>query len=276
MPESITMMGVLSNRFDVLSKYLIELLRFGLPEQQGEISDEVLIILDGVGRFQAAPLMVRRMLRNQGIPLPTIYYSWQFGLPGEIWTDLMWLRRNRRVARSITRKIIQLRRDHPHTKIHLLAYSGGAGLAVFALENLRGVSMIETLLLACPTLSPEYDLSPALRCVKQGYALVSEKDTFILGMGTKLFGTTDRKFLSAGGCVGFRKPNTLSVHKYGSYDRFCQIRWSPALKEVRHHGGHTGYVTEAFLSRHLMGLLRGDPDLFAEPIPSVVSDKVRE
>lgn len=269
-------MGALGNRLDALTKYVSELVRYGLPEQLGTIGDEVLVIIDGVGRFQAVLLMVRRAIRKSGIQLPTIYYSWHFGLPGEIWTDLMWLGRNRRVARGITHKLIALRRAHPETKIHLLAYSGGVGIAVFALEHLRGVPMIDTFLLTSPALSPGYDLSRALRSVKRGYALVSEKDNVILGWGTRLLGTTDRKYLSAAGRVGFHQPSFTRIHHPEPYVKLQQIRWSSALKEVCHHGGHAGYTTEAFLRRYLMGLLRGDPDLIAEPIPHAKAMQVRE
>lgn len=254
------------DRFKLITYYLAERLRYGLPETAGPVDREALFILDGVGRFQAAPLMIRRAIRENGEQIGTIVYDWQTWLFGEIWTDLMWLRRNRVMGGKLAHKLLAFRRSHPGVTIHLLALSGGAGIAVFACELLRGRRLVETLILACPALSPGYNLGPALRAVRRCYALVSSRDTLILGLGTRIFGTTDRKFSRGAGLVGFHLPEGISDEDREAYERIRQIRWSAALKRDAHDGGHAGWASVPFLRRHLAGLLRGMPRLDTEKI----------
>ncbi len=254
-------MGFLLTRVAAISAYLAELTRRGVPEHCGSLDEEVVFILDGVGGCQFAPLLVRRAFRQEGIELGTIVFNWQFGVPGEIWTDLMWLRRNRLMAGKLARKLLAFRRAHPRTVIHVLAYSGGAGIAVFALERLRGRQLVDTLILACPALSPQYNLGPALRSAKRCFALVSRRDRGILGLGTRIFGTTDRKHSAAAGMTSFSIPESASADDVDEYRKLREVRWTPELQADGHTGGHTGWVSSPLLRRHLLPLLRGTPDL---------------
>jgi hypothetical protein len=244
-----------------------ERVRHGAPELVGTIGDEVLFILDGVGGFQWGPLMVRRALRLEREALATVLHRWQYGLPGEIWTDLMWLRRNRVMGAKLARRLLAFRRTYPDTRIHLLGYSGGAGIAVFACEALRARRIIETLMLPCPALSSSYNLGPALRATIRCYALISRKDRGILGLGTRVFGTTDRRFEAAAGMTGFRIPAEASAEDRAAYDRLREIHWSPALKALGHHGGHTGWLSVPLLRKHLLPILRGHPLLPTTEVP---------
>lgn len=255
-------MGVLADRARVITTYLSERARYGMPEASGPLGREVLFLLDGVGGLQAGPLMVRRALRNSDAStLGTILFTWQYGVPGEIWTDLMWVRRNRLMGAKLARRLLAFRRTHPEARIHVVAFSGGAGVAVFACERLRGRRLMETLVLACPALSPAYNLGPALQAVGRCYALVSHRDTWILGFGTVIFGTVDRRFSPAAGQLGFRTPTGISTEDARAYERLREIRWSPALRRVGHHGGHTGWAGTAFLQRYLPEMLRGEVSL---------------
>lgn len=254
-------MRFLNTRIRAISAYLGELLRHGLPRQVGNPRDEVLFILDGVGGMQFVPLLARRALREEGMALATVFNHWQYGLPGEIWTDLMWHRRNRVMAGRFARMLLRYRRQYPQSRMHLLGCSGGAGIAVFALESLRGRQVIETLLLACPGLSPTYNLAPALRTVRRCYALVSHRDTAILGLGTRLFGTTDRRYTPAAGCAGFTVPAGLSAGDRAAYDRLWEVPWTPDLGDLGHYGGHTGWAAMPFLRKHLLPLVRGETPL---------------
>lgn len=276
-------MGFFLTRLKLITTCAFELARFGLPEQTGQMDREVVFIVDGVGGFQAAPLMVRRALRAEGSELGTVLFTWHYGLPGEIWTDLMWHRRNRLMGAKLARRLQAFRRRRQGTVIHLLAVSAGAGIAVFACEQLSRIQcrrnrgggpqdpdgappVIETLILACPAISPTYNLAPALRAVKRCYALVSHRDTFILGLGTRIFGTVDRRFAPAAGLAGFRLPPDLSHKDADAYRRLAEIRWAPTLRREGHDGGHAGWIAVPLLRRHLLDILRGDPRLPAHPL----------
>jgi hypothetical protein len=258
-------MGFLWTRIRAISTYLAERRRFGLPEIVGPVGVEVLFVLDGVGGFQFTPLLVRRALRDIGCSMCTVLYDWQYGLTGDIWTDLMWLRRNRVMGARLARQLLGFRREHPQTAIHVYACSGGAGIAVFACEALRNRPIVDTLVLACPALSPEYNLGPALRAVQRCYALVSPKDRWILGLGTCVFGTTDRRFGRAAGMVGFRIPQGLSAEDRAAYARLFEIHWEPWFRAEGHSGGHTAWPAVPFLRKHLLPMLHGRPLLPVRP-----------
>ena len=262
-------MGFLTTRISAVSTYLVERVRRGVPMCLGSPDREVLVILDGVGGFQFAPLLVRRALREEGSSLATIVFAWQCCLPGEIWTDLCWYRRNRVMGVHLARKLLALRRAHPGTIIHLLAFSGGAGIAVFACEALAGRKIIESLVLPCPALSPDYNLGPALAAVERCYALVSSGDKWILGLGTRIFGTTDRRFVDAAGRVGFRPVARLSGPHRRAYERLLEIHWTPSLEQEGHRGGHTAWAAVSFLRQHLLPILRGQPLLPARKVSAV-------
>ncbi len=262
-------MGFLTTRIRAIALYLSDRVRYGLPEFEGCLDEDIVFVLDGVGGFQFVPLFVRRALREANCSIGTVAYDWQFGLTGEIWTDLMWLRRNRLMGAKLARKLLACRRRYPAARIHLYACSGGAGIALFACEHLRGRPVVETMILACPAVSPAYNLAPALRAVQRCYALVSHRDRWILGTGTRIFGTVDRKFGSAAGRVGFLLPPDLSAEDRALYQRLGEIRWSSDLRAEGHHGGHTGWPMPRFLQRHLVPMLLGQPLLPVNQIGSL-------
>lgn len=254
-------MAPLISRVNVVANFLVDRVRYGVPEYLGPMDREVLFLIDGVGRFQAGVLMARRALRELGSDMGTVIYDWQTFLVGEVLSDLMWYRRNRLMGVKLARKLLTFHREHPQTRIHILAYSGGVGVVIFALEALKGRQLVDTLVIACPAMSSTYNLAPALRCVNRCYALTSHRDSAILGWGTTIFGTTDRKHESAGGRVGFRIPPNASDEDVETYARMKEIRWTPALRKLGHPGGHTGWASAKLLRLHLVPLLNGQPDL---------------
>lgn len=261
-------MGILHERFWVVAQSFLDRIRHGLPVQTGVVKDELLFILNGVGGFQFSPLMIRRMVRTQGVTLPTEYFRWQYGLPFEIWSDLMWLRRNRVQGAKVARRLLALKREFPDLRLHVIAYSGGAGIGVFACEALKGRAVIDTLILAAPALSRHYNLSSALRAVARCVVLVSPADNVILGLGTRLFGTTDRRFERSAGMIGFAVPHGASAEDQELYDRkLREIHWSRDAMSFGHHGGHTGWLTQSFLRDHLVSLLHGQSNLPERSVP---------
>ena len=254
-------MGVFADRATVMGRYFVELARRGLPATTEPLTREVVFVLDGVGGLQFGPLLARQALREQGAEIGTVLFRWQTPVPFDIWTDLMWERRNRMMGLRFARRLLAFRRVHAEAVIHLLAFSGGTGIATFACERLAPRRLMSTLILACPALSPQYNLARALDAVERCYALTSRRDTFILGLGTSLFGTMDRCYGKGAGLTGFQLPAGLTLEERAAYERLREIRWSPELRQCGHHGGHTAWASPGFLSRHLVPLLRGRPEL---------------
>lgn len=251
-------MSYIVDRISLITRGVAERLQYGLKETTGETDKEVLFIVDGVGGFQFGLSAARKVFRDEQIPIGTVFYKWQFGLVGEIWTDLMWYKRNRKMAEKLAHKITDFHHEHPETIIHLWSISGGAGIAIFACELLEQ-QIIDTLILACPAMSPQYNLAPAMRNANRCYALTSSNDYCILGVGTRIFGTTDRRFTRAAGMVGFQLPEDLSDEDINVYERFREIRWEPSWQKEGHHGGHLTWVTDHFIRGHLVPILRGEP-----------------
>lgn len=252
-------MKFLLTRADIVAKFFVDCARYGLPDEIGPMHREVLFLIDGVGRFQLGVVMARRALREAGGDIGSVMFDWQTFIVGEVFSDLVWYRRNRLMGSKLARKLLAFRRDHHDTRIHMLAISGGAGISIFALEALRGRRLIETLVLACPAMSSTYNLAPALAATKRCYALTSHRDKVILGVGTRIFGTTDRRFEAAGGMVGFRIPTDLTPEETQAYRRMHEIRWTPELEPLGHPGGHAGWINPTLLRRHLVPMLHGNP-----------------
>lgn len=257
-------MGFLMNRWAILSRFVAERVSGPMAVESDPDAKETLFMLDGVGGWLFGPAMFRYALRTAGMPVHTILFDWHRGLRGDLFSDLMPLRANRLAACRLARRIMNLHRRDSHRPIHIAAYSGGCGIAVFALERLKTPNIVSTAILLAPALSPDYPLEKALNAVRRMYVGVSSRDRFLLGLGTGIFGTMDRIRTSSAGRVGFRVPfpgnGDRTVSASSSTAKLYQITWKPSWRRWGHGGGHTGWIHPDFLTAHLPALLRGSPD----------------
>jgi len=264
--DTVLLLRGIADRVALIARRGLERIRHGRVRADEDPGGPVVVVVDGVGRFLFAPYAIRRALRELESDIRVVHHDWQFGLTGEIWTDLMWLRRNRVMGARLARRLLQLRRQNPDRRIHVFALSGGCAIAVFACESLRGRRVLETLVLAAPALSRDYNLGPALAAAERCYVLVSSADKVVLGAGTSIFGTSDRQFASAAGRVGFVRPPGLPQEQRDGYDRCRQIRWCSSLVRDGHSGGHAGWIASSILRKYLSGLLAGNTELPTERI----------
>ena len=178
----------------------------------------------------------------------TEIYDWTGQNPGI--AALVNRERNDREARKIAEKVIAHRRQHPGSTIMLTAHSGGTGLVVFALEKLPADVMVDGVLLLSPALSPDYDLSRALaRVTGKMYVFSSTLDVFVLGLGTKLFGTIDRNQTDSAGRVGFVKPDDAADPP--QYDKLVSCPYEKAWLAYGNLGDHVTVMNRSF-SRHIL------------------------
>ncbi len=113
----------------------------------------------------------------------------------------------RRRGRRLVEKIVRYQQRNPDRPVDLVGYSCGAYVVLVALESLPDGVTVRTAVLLAGTVSPGYDLTPALRHVGgRLIAVTSPRDWLINGLGPLLFGTADRKHTPAAGMVGFRRP----------------------------------------------------------------------
>lgn len=209
-----------------------------------------------------------RGLSDGGLLAQVSVYDWtgkDRGLPA-----LSRYRENRAQAKKIAQRLVEQVRARPAEKVILTAHSGGAGLAVWALEQLPDDVMVDELYLLAPALSPGYDLSRALRHVRKAYAFNSEYDGAILGLGTRVFGTIDRVQSDAAGRVGFRPPEDADSKQYA---KLVQVPYDPAWMSLGNVGDHIGVMGRAFARSYLAPLmLTGQAPVIAPPATRPVSD----
>ena len=193
-----------------------------------------------------------RALQEGGLSDAIEIDDWTAGNPGI--TALLAYDRNQREAARIALRIVERRRMHPDERFILIAHSGGCGVAAWALERLPGDVQIDHLVLLAPALSPRYDLSRALQHVRGGaVSLWSSRDRFVLGWGTLVFGTIDRRHTFAAGRVGFRFPVAGDATEYR---KLTQLPYDPAWLGAGHLGDHIGMMLRPFARDVLVPILR--------------------
>jgi pimeloyl-ACP methyl ester carboxylesterase len=210
--------------------------------------------------------------------------SWGHGL-GRWHADLTDVTNRDAQARQIAATVDAFRSEQPGDPVFLVAKSGGTGVVIRALEHLDPDAVDRVVLLA-PAISPTYDLSRALRAVRGEMVVFwSPLDVFVLGAGTRIFGTMDRVRTISAGMVGFRTPIRdcepvsasaiiesaeagagadrrskpapgLEPSRATLYGRLRQIRWRPVMAATGYFGGHVGPDSPAFLRKYVVPLLR--------------------
>ncbi len=203
-------------------------------------------------------------LHDGGVKGAIRVFDWGLPFPGGYFANLTRIDRNRRRAVDIAQAICAYQDAYPGRPVNLVAQSGGGGIAVFAAEALPEGRSIDSIVLLGPALSPTYNLAKALGKTRKGILnSYSTRDRYILGWGCRVFGTTDRKFTAAAGCLGFQMPEGLTVEEKGLYDeKLVQLEWCQEMAECgTHWGGHICCGSEIYLSRHIAPWMKSAPDL---------------
>lgn len=217
----------------------------------------VVYILPGIEGRSVWNSDLARGLDRGGVRSAIEVFDWTTGLPGGFLFNLADLERNRRQATRLAERIVDQRRRYPGSAIHLIGHSGGGGVAALVLEALPPGRQIDMAILLGPALSPDYDLSTALRRTRFGVLnLYSQRDAAFLKVGTALFGAIDRDYGPSAGAVGFRVRPGLSADSQALYrDRLRQVRWTPRLEKFGADGSHLGWASERFAREYLAPLI---------------------
>lgn len=204
--------------------------------------------LPGIGGYLPVDRSLMRGLRAGGVNGTIAYYDWTAGDPGM--RALLDNANKVEQADRVAEMLIALHRADPNRPIYLIGHSGGAGIAVWALERLPETVRIQRLILLAPALSSTYDLSHALQRVEdRAYALISEHDPVLAA--TRVFGTIDSVRTHAAGRVGFIVP-----HDAGPvYDKLVQLPYRNEWMELGHLGDHIGMMQAAFAAQVLAPLI---------------------
>jgi hypothetical protein len=237
---------------------------FGAPTTQPAVEPSALHIhLPGIGGYRNVDRGMLRGLREGGYTERIRVHDWPGNDAGL--AALLATKRHKDESTNVAHLIEGELSVNPHTRITVSAHSAGAGIIAWALEQLSPDEQIETLLLIAPALSPQYDLSRALKHVRgKVYVIYSPYDSAVLGMGTKMFGTVDGVKVEAAGKVGFKQPPKADAQQY---EKLVQIPYHSEWVKLGNIGDHIGGLSRPF-SREVLAPLLARGELPAEKAPT--------
>jgi pimeloyl-ACP methyl ester carboxylesterase len=218
----------------------------------------LVVSLDGVGGYNWGPRWLRAGLDEAGVKPAIVIYDWSKGPTGLFVGDLMAKERNQAAASDLAQRVATYVSAMPHRPVTLIGHSAGAAVVVWALEALPPNCQVERAILLAPALSPDYDLTKALRAVRSRlYVMYSQADVGLLAAGTAVFGTMDRQHAVSAGLVGFNVPVEADVDQYV---KVRQVRWTLDLVKMGHLGGHLGWTSTRFAREFIAPIILGRSD----------------
>jgi pimeloyl-ACP methyl ester carboxylesterase len=221
------------------------------PEPQAGRATGLVLVADGVGGLDLCGTGLQYAAARAGLTHTVRIHRWCHGF-GRWLRDLTNVANHVASAEAMVAEVEAFRARNPGRPVFLIGKSGGSGIVVRALERLPE-GAVERAVLIAPALSPGYDLSAALRAVRRDMVVFwSPLDVFILGAGTRLFGTVDRVGSAAAGLVGFRPPPSADPTQYA---KLRPLRWQPKMGATGYFGGHVGPDSPRFLRRYVVPLL---------------------
>lgn len=204
----------------------------------------IVFTIDGVGGSGVMPATTRLAIKMAGGNYDVRHFAWGHGF-GRLVADIT--DREHMYSRAVSLAELVAELHLSGRRVSLVAKSGGTGVALKALELLPP-DAVETVVLLSPAVSPEFDLSAALRAVKTKiYSFNSGFDLFWLGLCTSVVCTADGIKAKAAGCVGFKNA--------GQYEKLEEINWSPLMIRSLHFGTHFGTSMYPFLRTYVVPLL---------------------
>jgi hypothetical protein len=209
----------------------------------------LIVVLGGVeGPSLYARAMAVGLLRS-GWRGAVKIHQWNAGVPIlRALTNLMNREHHRRSADALVQIIRSHRALYGATHVALLAQSGGCWIVTGALEQLGPSEAVDRAVLLAPAISPGYDPARAAAACRDGLASIGGPgDLFFLGLGTSVFGTSDRRFGPSAGLTGWRR----------SAAGFEEVRWRPEWVRFGYVGNHVSTVSPAFIRRVVAPWLSG-------------------
>jgi pimeloyl-ACP methyl ester carboxylesterase len=240
--------------------------RLALPER---LDRGYTIVLPGIWGSQPVDYGIVMGLQDGNVQSAIELHDWTAGLLRLVY-NLRALEHNQGEARKIAAKIIAYQDRYPGRPVHLVGYSGGAGVAVLTLEALPADRKVTDAILLAPTLASDYDLRPAISHTTHGIRnFYSPFDVPILMVLSTAFGTTEGRHTPAAGAIGFQAPANSGPDERKQYEAHVpQKSYNLAMLMDGHGGGHFGWANRTFVSRHVAPLLTPSVD----PLPPTNAD----
>jgi hypothetical protein len=220
-----------------------------------EANADYLLHLPGIAGYRWVDRQMISGLREGGYAGRLAMHDWTADHEGleALLNQPLHERESQRVADALTERY----RENPGRRIVITSHSGGTGIAVWALEKLPDDVKVDTVVMLASALSPEYDLTKALRHVRgKVYAFNSLTDTLVLGVGTRTFGTVDGVKCDAAGRCNFVVPDGADAQQY---KKLVQVPYSAAWMALGNIGDHIGPMSSRFARDVLAPVVLGQP-----------------
>jgi len=199
----------------------------------------MVIFLDGAG-WSGSTKSIRTGLRDAGFGGHVETFSWTSHLGAG--PDHFWVARKKQKGAQLAARVQERRIQQPDADLHLMGFSAGAAVVVFALEQLPSHVSVNNVVFFEPSISSEYDLSEALKHVRGHlYATSSPYDGILSGLRVN----ADGQYGRPAGLYGLRIPSR--VKRYDLYARVVNLAWRPAYADLGWNGSHIGVIGEQFV-----------------------------
>jgi len=150
---------------------------------------------------------------------------------------------------NLARKIAKI---PPNRRVSIIGHSAGCGVTLGALALLKQTPRVSNVILLAPSVSPQYDVRPALPAViGKIHVFFSHNDDFYLSWRTSTFGTYDGIKSKAAGNLGF----DLSSLTPAETARVMQHEFNPQWESLGNDGSHYGCLSGRFAAQVLVPLL---------------------
>lgn len=160
-----------------------------------------------------------------------------------LFSNLSDYEQNLRKAKALAEELAAYRLAHPGRSLDVLGYSGGGAMACFVVASLPEGVQVDRLVLVAPAISRQYPLETSVLPKVKDFAVVftSAYDPLV-GAGTRVFGTMDRRNSASAGSSGFPIED----------EKLVQVHWDPKMLVDGHFGGHLDYLSPAWQRKYLL------------------------
>lgn len=193
-------------------------------------------------------------LRLGGVDDAMQIVNW--GILGDSLFNATAYERHKEWAQAEAQRLAQFMQEHPDSRVTLIGYSAGAGIAAFVAERMPLEYPVDRVLLISADLYRGYDVVPMLDRTRRGAVhywspLDQTADTL-----TALIGTMDRSWDRPAFADGFDSQDP----------RLVQLTWAPEMALYGNYGGHLDVLFNIpWISRYMAPLILDGRDDDSQP-----------
>jgi pimeloyl-ACP methyl ester carboxylesterase len=142
------------------------------------------------------------------------------------------------------------RHAHPKSRVVLIGHSAGCGVVLNAVGELKSdVGPVGPIILLAPSVSPDFDLKPALQHANVIHVFYSSGDDFWLGFGAVIFGDYDGTHRYGAGKSGFTFAGLDDAEK--KKKKVIEHPFEEDWSSLGVHGGHFDWLSHDFVEKIL-------------------------